>query len=208
MEQPRLNPGILALKPKLFNPYIPNLKTRGAWGSVGGDKEDRRKASWSESGRVFGGGARDLAVRERHHVTRLQVGQEKGGQRGGEWGVSCGGQWGQARINFTQPDMGFLTLGFARWGSGKEPQEAHLEFLESPHRTDTAHRCPPPSTCADKQDLHPHPTPHPLTQVFPRKLTKSSWNWSRGSSSSQGSGELPVFGGVQPEACWLHDGVV
>ena len=45
MEQPKLNPGILALEPELFNPYIPNLKARGAWGPVGGDKEDRRKAS-------------------------------------------------------------------------------------------------------------------------------------------------------------------
>ena len=35
MEQPRLNPGILALEPGLFNPYIPNLKTRGAWGPGG-----------------------------------------------------------------------------------------------------------------------------------------------------------------------------
>lgn len=45
MEQPRLNPGILALETELFNPYIPNLKMRGAWGPVGGGKEDRRKAS-------------------------------------------------------------------------------------------------------------------------------------------------------------------
>lgn len=40
-----MNPGILALEPELFNPYIPNVKTGRAWGPVSGGKEDGRKAS-------------------------------------------------------------------------------------------------------------------------------------------------------------------
>lgn len=182
---------------------------RGAWGPVGGGKEDRRKTSWSESGRVFGGGVRGLAVRERHHVIRLQVRQEKGGQWGGEWGVSCGGQCGEAKMNPTQPDVGLLTSGFARWASGKDhrkPASSSLRALTG--QTQPRDALLPLPVLSSKQDLHPHPTLHPLTRVFPRELTKSSWDWSRGSSSSQGSGELPVFGGVQPEACWFHDGVV
>lgn len=81
------------------------------------------------------------------------------------------------------------------------PQGAHVEFLESPTRGRHSPQTPTPlPVLSRKQDLHLRPTPHPLTLVFSRKSTEASWNGSRSSPSSQGGGELPVFGSVQPKA--------
>ena len=78
-------------------------------------------------------------------------------------------------MNPTQPNVGFLTSGFARWGSGKD----HRKPAWSSLRALTGQAQPidaplPLPVLSSKQDLCLHPTPHPLTRVFPRKLTKSS----------------------------------
>ena len=78
-------------------------------------------------------------------------------------------------MNPTQPNVGFLTSGFARWGSGKD----HRKPAWSSLRALTGQAQPidaplPLPVLSSKQDLCLYPTPHPLTRVFPRKLTKSS----------------------------------
>ena len=109
MEQRRLNPGILTLEPELFNPYVPHLKTRRAWETVGGSKEDRRRCKLIREWQSLWGWSEGSGHRRRGHHVRscsLQNAREKGEQQGGELGSAVGASG--------EPAMNSRKVG---WGS-------------------------------------------------------------------------------------------